>query len=310
MMQPRLLHDQARVWRWLALFGALTLAGLLAARFEIRWTSMTLPVASILFLHLTSRFYRGVRREPRLAATCEALAQLVLFTMIAGPSSYLAASHGGPLQDARLVEMDALFGLDWRTWLATLDAAPMLGRLLRFPYETLMPQLAAALLVLGFSGRLLELRMLVWAGGLSGIAAILLSALFPAAGSYAYFSLTPADFPHLDPSAAYLHLADFGGLRDGTCRIIDLATLKGIITFPSFHAALAALYAWAFWQHPATRWPGLAFETLVIVATPIEGGHYFVDVAGGVIVAILSIRAARRIVGHPAPARSPVAAPA
>jgi hypothetical protein len=300
-----LLDDQARVWRWLAALGAATLAGLLAMRFEIHWASMALPMAGAALLHLVSRFYRSIRRDARLAATCEALAQLVVFTMIAGPLSYLAAALGGPLHDDRFARLDAALGLDWRVYLAVLDSAPAAGRVLRLAYDTLLPQLALVLLVLGFTNRLGALRTLVWATGLSGVATILISGLLPAIGCYAYFGLTPADYPHLDPSAPFTHVADFIGLRDGGLRTLDLTGLKGIITFPSFHAALAALYAWAFWQHRAFRWPGLAIEALVVLATPIDGGHYFVDVAAGIALALLAIRAARYIVGHTALAPTP-----
>jgi hypothetical protein len=310
MAPAELLDDQARVWRWLAILGAATLAGLLAMGFEIRWASTAAPVVGGAFLHATSRFYRSVRRDDRLAATCEALAQLVVFTMIAVPLSSLAAAFGGPLLDDRFARLDAALGLDWRAYLAAIDSVPSFGRLLRLAYDTLLPQLALILLLLGFTNRLGALRTLVWATGLSGVAAIALSAALPAIGYYAYLGLTPADYPHLDPSAPLTHVMDFIGVRDGSHRSIDLAGLKGIITFPSFHAALATLYAWAFWQHRASRWPGLAVEALVVLATPIDGGHYFVDVAAGIVLALLAIRAARHIVGHTAVAPAALATPA
>ena len=296
-----LTADEMRAWRLLALLGAATLPGLYLAGFAIRWSSILMPDLAAILLHLIARFYRIVRPAPRIGAACEALAQLIIFTMIAGPLSYLAASLGGPLQDSRLAAMDALFGLDWRNWLALLDSAPGVAGILRVAYDTLMPQLAAVLLLLGFTGRTEELRRFVWATSLAGLAAVLISGLIPAAGCYAYFGLTPADFPHINPSVPFLHMADFTGLRDGSDRLIDLATLKGIITFPSFHAALATLYGWAFWQNRALRWPGLAFEALVLLATPVDGGHYFADVAAGMLIASVSLWFARHIVAPSTP---------
>jgi len=309
MAEPDFLNDERRVWLLLALLGAGTLAGLHAAGFTVLWRTTAGPLAGAFGLHLVNRFYRRIRPDPRLAATCEALAQLVLFTLITGPLSYLAATPALPLQDARLAHADMLLGLDWRTYLAAVDGAPGFGRLLRFAYDTLMPQLAAALLVLGLGGRIRELRLLVWAVGLSAMATVLVSMLLPAAGCYVHFGLTRADFPHLHPSAAFVHMADFIGLRDGSDRTINLLTLQGIITFPSFHAALATLYAWAFWRHRILRWPGLAFEILVLLSTPIEGGHYFIDVIAGMAIAGGSILVAKRIVPRRpiAPAASPPA---
>lgn len=288
--------EEHAAWTAIALIAALTSTGLVAAGFRIACSSLLPPIIGATALLAAAAFYRRLRPDARLASTCVALAQLVLFTMAAGPLSYLVAVLDRPLHDAQLARMDMALGLDWRAYLALVDAHPGVGRAMTFAYDTLMPQLAAALLVLGLSGRLRAQRILVWAAGISGTATILVSGLLPAAGYYVHLGLTPANFPHLSPSAAFVHMADFTGLRDGSDRLIDLRTLQGIITFPSFHAALAALYAWGFWQHPRARWAGVAFEALVIAATPIDGGHYFVDVIAGILVTAASIWAAGRIV--------------
>jgi membrane-associated phospholipid phosphatase len=77
-------------------------------------------------------------------------------------------------------------------------------------------------------------------------------------------------------------------------RHLDLFGLGGIVTFPSFHAASAVLYAWALWP---VRWMRpivvLAF-TAMLAATPINGGHYLIDIIAGTAIAILAIAAARR----------------
>ena len=70
---------------------------------------------------------------------------------------------------------------------------------------------------------------------------------------------------------------------------------RGLITFPSFHAALGVIFARAFWSVPWLRWPALAVNLLMIAATPVNGGHYFVDVAAGGAVACVAIWAAERL---------------
>jgi membrane-associated phospholipid phosphatase len=55
------------------------------------------------------------------------------------------------------------------------------------------------------------------------------------------------------------------------------------------------LYAWALW--PA-RWlrPILVLaNAAMLAATPIDGGHYFVDLFAGMAIAIAAIAAARRV---------------
>ena len=67
------------------------------------------------------------------------------------------------------------------------------------------------------------------------------------------------------------------------------------MTFPSFHAASAVLYAWALWP---VRWMRpivvLAFGAM-LAATPINGGHYLIDIIAGTAIAVLAIVAARRV---------------
>src|SRR5262249_14325691 len=82
-------------------------------------------------------------------------------------------------------------------------------------------------------------------------------------------------------------------LRAGTLRTLDLEHFGGAVTFPSFHAAAAILYAWALWPLRWVRPFSLAVNGLMLVATPIGGGHYLVDVLAGVMVAAGSISAAR-----------------
>ena len=71
--------------------------------------------------------------------------------------------------------------------------------------------------------------------------------------------------------------------------------MEGIITFPSYHAALAIVLGWALWQVAWLRWPGVVVNGLVVAATPIDGGHYFVDVFAGAVIAALAIAAARSL---------------
>jgi membrane-associated phospholipid phosphatase len=55
---------------------------------------------------------------------------------------------------------------------------------------------------------------------------------------------------------------------------------------------------------PVARWIALAVNSLMLVATPIDGSHYFADVLAGVAIAALSLAVARavvaRVAGFPA----------
>jgi membrane-associated phospholipid phosphatase len=73
---------------------------------------------------------------------------------------------------------------------------------------------------------------------------------------------------------------------------------EGIITFPSLHAALGLIFALALWPDRVLRWFSLALNLLMIVATPIDGSHYFVDVFAGLAIALMGWFVARRITDH------------
>jgi len=84
---------------------------------------------------------------------------------------------------------------------------------------------------------------------------------------------------------------------------------EGIISFPSFHAALGIVFIVALWSVPVLRWIATATNVLMILATPVDGGHYFIDVFAGIGIAVLCLYAARAIVtgmesGHAAATRS------
>jgi membrane-associated phospholipid phosphatase len=58
------------------------------------------------------------------------------------------------------------------------------------------------------------------------------------------------------------------------------------------------LYAWALWP---VRGFGLfvsALCALMLVATPVVGAHYFIDVLGGFAVAVAAIAVSRRLVAR------------
>jgi membrane-associated phospholipid phosphatase len=129
----------------------------------------------------------------------------------------------------------------------------------------------------------------------------------PAMAMYVHLGLQPADFPNLSPAAAYVHVEHIHGLRDGTLRALNLSAAEGIITFPSYHAALAIIFLVGFWSVPLLRWPGVALNLALLAGTPIDGGHYFVDLGAGIAIALVSILAAGRL-NQPF-ARSQAAAP-
>ena len=258
--------------------------------FRLHWHSLLLPGAFVVVLAAAAMVYRHKRPDEKIVAMVVALQQLVLFTCLGILLSYMVAARGGGFWDATFQRWDTALGLDWRAYLDFVNARPLLGRVYSLAYASLMPQMIAVILALGFAGRLLELRRMALAVILTGTATILISGLMPGVSNFVYLGLGPQDYPNLHPGAAFVHVGDLTALRAGTLRSVSLDSMQGIITFPSYHAALATVFAWGFFRSPApVRWPGLAVSILTVLATPIDGGHYFVDVMAGCALAALGL---------------------
>ena len=88
-------------------------------------------------------------------------------------------------------------------------------------------------------------------------------------------------------------MRDLPPTREGVLRHLALLGLGGIVTFPSFHAASAALYTWALWAVRGLRPIVIVVNGVMLAATPLNGGHYFIDLIAGVTIAVAAIVAAR-----------------
>jgi membrane-associated phospholipid phosphatase len=128
-----------------------------------------------------------------------------------------------------------------------------------------------------------------------------------------HLGLNVADFPNISGGGYLAELRDLPPVRDGSLRHLELLGLAGLVTFPSFHAGSAILYAWALWPVRWFRPVAILCNAAMLAATPIDGGHYFIDVIAGVAVAVLAIAAAchlSRRLGRIQGSRAPdVAAP-
>jgi hypothetical protein len=289
IMPPGFHKMRARLWLVILAVAALTATWMYVAGLALDAASAIVPMLSCAGLELLATFYSTRRLEPRFAVILSGLAQIIAFSACAGLLSYAAAATGGPLWDGTLYALDRSLGLDWLAYLHFLNDRPRLGFVLSLSYQSLMAQLILVIIVLGFGGWLGAVREFVVAFTVAGLATVLLSALMPAVAMFVHLGLRPDDFPGLNPAAAYVHFAHLSGLRNGMLRSISLDQIEGIITFPSFHAALGVLFIRYFWISPLTRWPGLALNVMLIAATPIDGGHYFVDVGAGALIAIAAI---------------------
>jgi PAP2 superfamily protein len=243
------------------------------------------------FAHANAR--SPVRRDPQVMFTLGATAQIVLITVIMAPLTYVMAALNLTLQDANLLAIDRMLGLDWQRYVLFVEAHPALAAGLAYAYTMIRWPIFAIPVLLAAIHRYRRIEEFTFAFALALVATTVISGLVPAIGMYQQIGLDPAALSNIEPRAYLDQLRDFAPVRDGALRHLNLFALAGIVTFPSFHAASAILYAWALWPVRWMRPIALLANGAMLASTPIDGGHYFIDLIAGVAVAVLAILAAR-----------------
>ena len=235
--------------------------------------------------------YTTLRPDRRIAAFAQASAQLLAFTASGAILSYLTVTSRFPLVDRYLAAADAAIGFDWLSMFTWVQNHPVIDRVLGLSYGSGMLQIGTILVVLNIVGQLERVREFIWLFVLTLLIVIPLSWLFPAESAWVYFGVT-------DRADAY-HLADFTALRAGHMPEISISQVNGLITFPSFHAALGLMLIYASRGIRILFPLSLSLNALMIASTPSSGGHYLVDILAGLAVMLLAIFILRSWQGEP-----------
>ena len=287
-----LIRLDALIWTFVGLAAAMLLFAAIFSGFTIAFGSFIAPLGVSLLLKVGAHYYRDWRQDCNLASALESTSQVVAFAAVAAPLSYVVSSASLSLQDATLAQLDQVLGLDWKRLLDDMHRWPNFLRLMHVVYLSLSLQMIAAVLVLGFTGRLGWLRIYMLSFIFAALITIAISALVPAEGPWLYYGIK--GFPDLLP-ISHTSWPVFFGLRDGSLRDLMGVGAEGIITFPSLHAALAFILVAAFWPVPVARWIAAVVNSFMLLATPIDGSHYFIDVLAGIGIAIFSVLTARAL---------------
>jgi membrane-associated phospholipid phosphatase len=240
-------------------------------------------------------FFTSRRHHPAVGDIFKALG-LVELAFTGAFSSAALIFHTGrdfPFVDAPLVAFDRALGLDWVAYVKWMDAHPFVSVLGSAAYESIFTQPVLIILVLVLvrqTERVYGLvAMMVVALTVTSAAALFL----PALGPYQFFNLSPSDHPHMALMPQTDWVVPIAWLRSATFDTPAPPLNVGLISFPSYHAATAILYVWAAWRTPFLKWIVLALNVAMLLATPVHGSHYFVDVIAGIAVAVITIAAVK-----------------
>jgi hypothetical protein len=212
------------------------------------------------------------------------------FTYIAAASvlEYYLATSPAPLRDGWLIAADRGLGVDWPALCGWSEAHQGVRAVLQSAYFGLMAESGVVVVVTGlFYPR--RARRFTTALILSSLFTIPLLWVFPVAGPYAAYAQLAVPQSCFGFAASWTE--HYLGMRAHTLAAIPLDDIRGIVDFPSYHAACAVLLAYFLRGIPVITPVAVAFNLMMILATPIIGGHYIVDVLAGLAVAAATIYA-------------------
>jgi hypothetical protein len=249
-------------------------------------------------------YYQWKRSEPALAAMLLGTAFLCTFSAAASVLNYFLLTVAGPRIDYLLAVADRALGFDWYRMMLVMGHHPVFNQVLFRAYNVALPEIAILLVALARCGRAETIYRYCIATASGALVCIFLWTLAPSFGAMSLYALPPGfDLPlsvNDDYGRALVAL-----LRDGP-GFISPSELRGLIGFPSYHGVLALLAVWYGWQIRMLRWPLLLTNLLVLVATPVQGGHHLIDVLASFPVAALAIFIAgkpetAKLVNEPSP---------
>ncbi|CDX60172.1 conserved membrane hypothetical protein [Mesorhizobium plurifarium] len=234
-----------------------------------------------------------------LAGAVDAMKNVGIFLMLFIPLSvasflfmYLAASTMRPLMDAYLASFDAAIGFDWLRAVAFANRIPLVATAMVYCYAALSYQVPLVFLVQSIGGQRERMLEFVALNALSGLMTGILMLAVPAAGAYSFHMPDRGAFSHFTAIGGLAHLSTLAQLRSSAPFTFVIANTIGLTSFPSFHTALGIIITYNL-RRSMLFLPATAINTIMILATIPEGGHYFADVLAGAAIAMVSIAAIR-----------------
>ncbi|MFN7145660.1 MAG: phosphatase PAP2 family protein [Myxococcota bacterium] len=274
-------------WRFQQALAALTGTYALVGMFGWRDVSV-IPahwVAHLIVLGGIVAVAGGVRARARGLSDALVVGAWALWcNATTAPFTYAVMRASVPMRDAQLAAFDAALGLPVprvRAWLDVLPKDAWWG-----VYDLLAPLLVVAIFALPLTGRLPRARVLLGAYVASFALALPVMSTVQAVGPWAVHG-----FPAVDTQLLYVK--ELGLLKTPGPFEFDPTRTQGVVTFPSFHTILAVLGGWALAPVRGLGLLGIGISSMIVLATVATGWHYVADVAGGLVLAALSIALAR-----------------
>lgn len=237
------------------------------------------------------------RHAAPVAHFSEYAALFTIISLMGATASYPVAALTAGYADVALQRVDVALGFDWLAWYRLVAAHPILQVLGTTVYRSIYVTPAILLWSAARTGEHDRAYRFLATFLVAALITLALFSLMPAVGPFSHLWHQPIVYM---PESELWQPGLIPALRAHTVHVVDLGQLRGIVSAPSFHTAAAVLYIVAAWRSPSLRWPIVALNAAMLLSTPVEGTHYFIDMILGALVAAVSlalIRAYDRTLG-------------
>lgn len=283
-------------WLLLAIFVATVVvsasAGFAMPDDTLQWIMYLVPTfGALLIASIANAQNMALARVTVITFT----AWLICVSMVLGHGSYAFATLNFPLQDARLLSFDTALGIDLVALRTAVGQSETASSILTFAYYKTGNQMLLGVVILFLlRDDFRRLRKSASIYTLGATATMVLSTLIPALGAYPYLNMSAVDSGYLTNAGTDGYVAHYLALRDGTLRVFPTTDWCGITTFPSFHTIMTLTAAYAVRPIRWLFWPSALFSCFVIFATLPVGGHYSIDIIGGLAIFAASVACVER----------------
>lgn len=231
--------------------------------------------------------YTRLRPDEKIATMSVETAFLMVYSAAGCMFSYLITTWNRPLIDAALAAFDEGIGFDWHSYIAFANARPWIDVLSTALYQSTLAQIALSVVLLVTLGHTERVREMVGTVMVSSFLCVAIAGLLPSAGALAYYHPSDTFYLQNHPTVDIAYKQVFFDLRAHHLTHLSLEGVHGLVAFPSYHVALSVILMIAYRGMPKLFWPVTALNVLVIMSTPIDGGHHLSDGLGGAVLGLL-----------------------
>lgn len=232
------------------------------------------------FFFLLYIFYVKFRSVPEITILLQSLFVLQFYVPLMVTFSYLACTANQPFFDSTLVYIDSSLNVNSASIVLWLRQYDIWHDIFSFIYQSYYFEWITLVLYFTYRGKWLHLQRFLTQFMIAAPLAIFISIFTPAQGSFVWYHYTPS----LYCASALQHVLE---LRH---QILDISTVDGVVTFPSFHTIMALIYAYNFrFERKIIFIPVLILNLLIIFSCLPIGQHYLADILGALPVFMVVI---------------------